>query len=653
VAAGSDFATAPVFTRDGKTLITGHGDNAMRFWDVATGEVRHKIALDLKSLRQIVLSPDGKTVAAIAYQSETIHLIDVAGAKERSRIAAPDRADVTFGGKQRFTEIALTPDGKSIVAAGIDDSLILFDPATGKEQRRLEKGFDSVYCMAISPDGKTIATAVGGKTIRLTDLASGRDRVESAGHSFGIWSATFADGGKLVATVGGGKDVIVWDAATGRELRRLQGHTAGVTSVALLPDGRTLRSTGSDKTVRYWDPATGKPLRQADSVGNGWNQTRAPDGKILVEIDGKSRPNVSTLRLLDADTNKELGNQKSEHPWYGAVFSRNGKTLVGWTGDRMVHVLDPATGKRRTQYPIDAGGGGNTYYGVHLSNSGRVLACGSQHATLVIVETATGRTLHSMKGLPDGVSAVAFSPDDTMLAWGGWNDPRIHLIELATGKERHTLAGTSGRVLNLTFSPDGQRLLSGSEDTTATVWDLTGRFRDQNPTGPLNAADLDTLWMTLSEADAASAYRAVQRLAGSPKDAVPFLSQRIKPLPRVSEKELARYIADLDDEDFTTRERATEELDKLGEAALLAYDRAMAGNPSAESGKRLAALRSKYNPLRTPSNDRLRLMRALEALERCGPESRKLLTALADGAPGVYVTEQARGALQRHGAVAK
>jgi hypothetical protein len=47
------------------------------------------------------------------------------------------------------------------------------------------------------------------------------------------------------------------------------------------------------------------------------------------------------------------------------------------------------------------------------------------------------------------------------------------------------------------------------------------------------------------------------------------------------------------------------------------------------------------------------MMRALEALERCGPESRKLLTVLADGAPGAYVTEQARGALHRQGSPAK
>jgi hypothetical protein len=240
-----------------------------------------------------------------------------------------------------------------------------------------------------------------------------------------------------------------------------------------------------------------------------------------------------------------------------------------------------------------------------------------------------------------------------MLAWGGWHDPRIHLVELATGKERHTFSGTSGRVLTLSFSPDGKKLLSGSEDTTATVWDLTGELREPAPRKPLTVAELEKLWATLAEGDAPKAYSALQKLAASPREAVPYLSERIKPTPRVSEKDLARWIADLDNEDFKTREHAGEELDKLGEAALNAYDAALARNPSAEARLRLVALRTKHSPLRIPSTERLRIMRALEALERCGPESRKFLATLADGAPGAYVTEQARNALLRQDSTAK
>jgi RNA polymerase sigma factor (sigma-70 family) len=650
VPAGADFATPPLFTRDGKTLITGHRDNAVRFWDLGTGEERRKVILDWKSPRLLALSPDGRTVAATAFRSGHIHLLDVAEGKERSRVTPPDRTDA-YGRKMGFTEIAFTPDGKSLVAAGVDDSLLFLDPATGKEQRRLRKGFAGVNCLALSPDGKTVASAVSGKTIRLTDVASGRDLVESAGHLVGVWSATFAAGGKLAATVGGGNEVFVWDAATGRELRRLRGHTAEVTSVGLTPEG-LLVSTGADKTIRFWDLATGQQVRWAESPGNGWDHARSPDGALVAVIDAKSPPNQSTLRLIETATDKERGSLKTGHYWSGSAFTRDGRTLVAWSGDQTVYLLDAKTGQELKRYPVDGGGlgvGDRTYlsYSVRLSNDGRLLACGSQRNTLVLVETETGKLLHRLQGLPDGVSAIAFSPDDRTLAWGGWRDPAIHLLEVTTFMERHHFAGTTGRVQTLTFSPDGKKLLSGSEDTTATVWDVTGRLSEPNLGTPLTAARLDALWAALSSEDAAKAFRAVQTLAGSPREALPYLSQRIRPVPRAPEKEIARLITDLDSEDFETRERAAKELDRLGEAALGTYDAALAADPSAEVRRRLESLKDKHDPWRAPSAERLRTLRALEALELCGTEALGLLTTLAEGAPGAYLTEQAKGALRR------
>jgi RNA polymerase sigma factor (sigma-70 family) len=650
VADGEDFATPPVFTKDGKSLITAHRDNAVRFWNVETGEECKKIVLNWQSPRRLVLSPDGKTVAATAFQSGHIHFLDVAEGKERLRITAPDRTDA-YGRKIGFNEIAFTPDGKALIAASLDDSLIFLDPATGKEQRRLEKGFANVFCMVVSQDGKTIASAVGGKSIRLTDAASGRDLVESAGHKGGVWSVTFADGDKLVASVGGGKEVFVWDAVTGRELRRLKGHTEEVTSVGLSPDG-LLVSTSADKTVRFWDPIAGKQVRQIKSLTNGWDHARSPDGKLVVTMDGKSPPDLSTLRLVEVATGKELWNQQTGHHWFGSTFTRDGKTLVAWSGDQTIHLLDAKTGQERKQYLVDGGGLGvnnKAYlsYSIRLSNDGKLLACGRQRNTLVVVETATGKVLFHLKGLPDGVSAIAFSPDDRMLAWGGWRDPTIHLLEVATGKERHHYAGTIGRVLTLAFSPDGKKLLSGSDDTTVTVWDVTGRLREASLGRPLSATQLETVWKTLCEEDAGNSFRAIQTLAGSPKETVSYLRKLVKPAPRAPEKDIARWIADLDSEDFETRERANQNLDKLGEGAFAAYDKALAANASLEMRRRLELLKEKHDPLRAPSAERLRVLRALEVLGICGTEARELLTTLSQGAPGASVTEAARSALQR------
>ena len=56
------------------------------------------------------------------------------------------------------------------------------------------------------------------------------------------------------------------------------------------------------------------------------------------------------------------------------------------------------------------------------------------------------------------------------------------------------------------------------------------------------------------------------------------------------------------------------------------------------------------NPWANPSPEQLRVIRALEALERCGTaEARAVLSALAKGAEGAYVTEEAQAALRRWG----
>jgi WD40 repeat protein len=46
-------------------------------------------------------------------------------------------------------------------------------------------------------------------------------------------------------------------------------------------------------------------------------------------------------------------------------------------------------------------------------------------------------------------------------------------VELATGREVKKIEGFRGIVRSLAFLPDGKRLVSGMEDSTALIWDLT------------------------------------------------------------------------------------------------------------------------------------------------------------------------------------
>jgi WD40 repeat protein len=90
-------------------------------------------------------------------------------------------------------------------------------------------------------------------TVRLWDVASGKDIRTLTGHSEEVKCIVFSPDGKTLASGSGDYTVRLWDAASGKEILALTGHSGNVTSVTFSPDGKTLASGSDDKTIRLWD----------------------------------------------------------------------------------------------------------------------------------------------------------------------------------------------------------------------------------------------------------------------------------------------------------------------------------------------------------------------------------------------------------------
>jgi WD40 repeat protein len=81
----------------------------------------------------------------------------------------------------------------------------------------------------------------------------------------------------------------------------------------------------------------------------------------------------------------------------------------------------------------------------------------------------------TLAGHTDQVTAVAFSPDGTRVLTGS-GDNTARLWDAATGRAVATLAGHTYAVTAVAFSPDGTRILTGSDDGAARLWDAaTGK----------------------------------------------------------------------------------------------------------------------------------------------------------------------------------
>jgi hypothetical protein len=223
---------------------------------------------------------------------------------------------------------------------------------------------------------------------------------------------------------------------------------------------------------------------------------------------------------------------------------------------------------------------------------------------------------------------VVFSPDGRTLV-SGHRDHTVQLWDVALGKEIRTWQGTTDGPASIAFAPDGRTVASAS-DQTILIWDVTGLLHEGKLAAQhLGIRDLERLWGTLAGDDSPAAHAAGWQMVAAPSEVVPFLAERLRPVPVESAARVAGWIADLDADEFAVREQATRRLEELAESAIPSLEKALAGEPSPEARHRAEKLlRQMQEPV--PGPRRLREIRALGVLEQIGtPEARRVLEKLS------------------------
>jgi WD40 repeat protein len=244
------------FTPDGAAAISAAGpeDVSLRIWDLATGAERTQLSGDIGLLFRAV-SDD----ATLALAQETT-------AEGRSKGFSVWRLDqgrrlVGVDAPGRAAALAIAPDAQTVLSGGGDGSLTLWK-ATGEKIRSFvaHGPGTSVRTVAFARAGRLLATS--GDSAGATGTSPARAVMlwdPETGVAFRtIRNAThfaLADDGRTLAVAGDATSIRVLDVITARELARLDGHEGGVTALAFAPGAARLVSAGADRTVRVWDLA--------------------------------------------------------------------------------------------------------------------------------------------------------------------------------------------------------------------------------------------------------------------------------------------------------------------------------------------------------------------------------------------------------------
>lgn len=154
---------------DGKMLVTSvpFCSGTFHLWDTATGKELPGMSPDHNHgvmVKCAVFSPDSRTLLKTRSQYEsTIHVWDIATRKERQhfgghfQVKDPDGEELEVPRYLTITQLAISPNGRTLATACGDPTIRLWDIATGKE-RRLEGHRGRVTSLAWSADGTTLVS---------------------------------------------------------------------------------------------------------------------------------------------------------------------------------------------------------------------------------------------------------------------------------------------------------------------------------------------------------------------------------------------------------------------------------------------------------------------------------------------------------------
>lgn len=391
------------------------------------------------------------------------------------------------GFQQRPYAVAVSPDGRTVVAGSVDGQIGTWDRLSGEPIRLFQAAPGTILGLDVAKSGNTFAASDIDGSIRLFDLPRRHPLSELTGLTGDPTCVAISPDGRVAVSGDSARIVRVWDLVTKKSLRDLPGHAAAITAVAFVVRSRTVLAAAADGTLRGWLFTNG--------ADQGVLQTApitslavAPEERMLALAgeDGLVRlvswPPVPRLQLVQHAGN--IG---------GVAFTPDGRIAVSGGVGQQVHLFDGITGKALKSLagqvsPVTA---------LDIDPPGKLVATGGATGAYQVWQVADAAPRPGRGGHTGSIHAVALDASQPRLATSG-ADGTVRLWNL-TGPPR-SLAGHGMSLTAVVVTPDGKTLVTGSSDKSVRTWSaVDGQPRRATKPGaqPVSSVGIspDGLWL--------------------------------------------------------------------------------------------------------------------------------------------------------------
>ena len=479
------------FSPDGRLVLTAGSDGRARLWQPLAGKLVRTLlhgppirAASFATHAPVLVTAGGRLVRVWRVRDgalmQTVRLpVQVRDATLRGdgryvvTVAADRFARVydvatgsllyAFDQGGRVTSASFTPSGALIVTSGTNKSARTWSVESGRQLLGFGGFKGPVLAAVVDPRGRLLAAASADGTARVWEIGRGALLSQLIGHATGVTGLAFAPTGFSIVTTSQDGTARVWQPSDGTHRAVLAGHTAAVTSAAFSPDSTRVVTASEDGTARVWDPQTEPDLVRLGRYGRHVSQIAlSPDGRLVI---------VGTDRgalLVRAASGEVVRRLLPAAPVLSVAFSRDGARVVAALQDRLV-IFESASGRpwRRVRVPrvtsVDFG-------------PADALAAGSADGRLRFW-TSSGSLVRTLRKNDNALTSVHFDRSGARVVTGS-EDRTARVWDVRTGRELLVLRGHERPVTSARFSPDGRRVITASRDHDARIWNVsTGKSR--------------------------------------------------------------------------------------------------------------------------------------------------------------------------------